>query len=123
MHFEARGEDEKGQVLVVNVILNRLNSPSFPNTLRDVIFAPGAFTPTQFAEFGSATPNERTAAAVAKALDGTDYSLGATFFHSIRGIRAAEREGRLVWHEQAVRDGRLVRLFDHGNHRFYKRPL
>ena len=45
-HWEARGEDEKGQILVVNVIKNRLKSPNFPNTLHEVIFAQGAFTPT-----------------------------------------------------------------------------
>ena len=114
VHFEARGEDEKGQILVVNVIFNRLNSRGFPNTLHDVILAPGAFTPTQRADFGAAMPNARTVAAVGKALSGIDHSQGATFFHSLNGIHPD------VWHERAVRDGRLVHLFDHGGHRFYR---
>jgi hypothetical protein len=45
-HWEAWGEDTKGQILVANVVMNRLNSPHFPNTIREVIFAPGAFAPT-----------------------------------------------------------------------------
>ena len=119
-HWEARGEDEKGQILVVNVIKNRLASPRHPNTLREVIFHPGAFTPTQRPDFENAAPNARTIAAVNRALDGEDHSRGATFFHSISGIRQAEREGREVWHERAVREGNLLHLFDHGNHRFYR---
>ena len=119
-HWEARGEDEKGQILVVNVINNRMASPRHPNTLHDVIFHPGAFSPTQRPDFDSAVPNARTIAAVNRAVSGEDFSQGATFFHSISGILQAEAEGREVWHERAVREGRLVRLFDHGNHRFYK---
>ena len=113
-HWEARGEDEKGQILVVNVIKNRLNNPNFPNTLREVIFAPGAFTPTQREDFDLAIPNTHTIAAVNKALGGADYSQGATFFHALRGITPD------VWHERAVASGQLVRLFDHGGHRFYR---
>jgi len=120
VHFEARGEDEKGQILVANVIFNRLSSPRHQNTLHDVIFHPGAFTPTTRPDFGTATPSERTISAVNQALSGTDHSQGATFFHSISGIIQAQKEGREVWHERAVREGNLVHLFDHGNHRFYK---
>ena len=114
VHFEAQGEDEKGQILVANVIKNRINSPRFPNTLREVIFAPNAFTPTQRPDFGTAITSALTAEAVNKALDGIDYSRGATFFHSLSGITPE------VWHERAVREGRLIHLFDHGGHRFYK---
>ena len=117
---EARGEDEKGQILVVNVIKNRLASPRYPNTLHDVIFAQGAFTPTTRADFNDAQPNSRTISAVNRAINGEDYSQGATYFHSVSGIIAAELEGRQVWHERAVAEGRLVFLFDHGNHRFYR---
>jgi len=113
VHFEARGEDEKGQILVVNVIRNRLNSPRFPDILKDVIYAPGAFAPTTRPDFGTAIPTALTAEAVNKALNGVDYSQGATYFHSLSGITPE------VWHERAVSDGRLKQLFDHGNHRFY----
>lgn len=41
---EARGEPYEGQVAVGAVILNRVNSPQFPNTIAGVIYEPGAFT-------------------------------------------------------------------------------
>lgn len=41
---EARGEPYEGQVAVGAVILNRVKSSSFPNTIAGVIYEPGAFT-------------------------------------------------------------------------------
>jgi N-acetylmuramoyl-L-alanine amidase len=41
---EARGEPYTGQVAVGAVILNRVNHPSFPNTIAGVVYQPGAFT-------------------------------------------------------------------------------
>ena len=41
---EARGEPYEGQVAVAAVILNRVKSPSFPNSIASVIYQPGAFT-------------------------------------------------------------------------------
>jgi len=119
-HWEARGEDEKGQILVVNVINNRVAARSFPNNIHDVIFAPGAFTPATRADFHDAQPNARTINAVQRALNGEDFSQGATFFHSISVLEREAAAGRMVWHERAVADGRLIALFDHGNHRFYR---
>ena len=104
---EARGEDALGQQLVVNVIMNRVNSPDFPDTIRDVVFQPGQFTPITNGAFDRATPDQRMRDAVQAALDGADNSRGALFFRTIRGAEGS-------WHEQALRP-----LFDHGGHRFY----
>lgn len=41
---ESRGEPYQGQVAVGAVILNRIEHPSFPNTLAGVIYQPGAFS-------------------------------------------------------------------------------
>ncbi|HHV32211.1 spore cortex-lytic enzyme [Caproiciproducens sp. LBM24188] len=41
---EARGEPYAGQVAVAAVILNRIQHPSFPNTLAGVVYQPGAFS-------------------------------------------------------------------------------
>ena len=41
---EARGEPYEGQVAVGAVILNRVKSSQFPNTIAGVIYQPGAFT-------------------------------------------------------------------------------
>ena len=100
--------------MVVNVVMNRVNSPRFPSTIRDVVFAPNAFTPTQRPDFEAAIPNARTIAAVYEALSGADYSQGAEFFHAICHLTPE------VFHERAVADGRLVITHEHGNHRFYK---
>ena len=41
---EARGEPYSGQVAVGAVVLNRVEHPSFPNTIAEVIYQPGAFS-------------------------------------------------------------------------------
>jgi len=82
---EARGEDALGQQLVVNVIMNRVNSPQFPDTIRDVVFQPGQFTPITNGAFDRATPDRRIRDAVQAALSGEDNSQGALFFRAIRG--------------------------------------
>ena len=42
---EAGDQDMKGQIMVANVILNRVRSSKFPNSVAGVVFAPGQFTP------------------------------------------------------------------------------
>lgn len=104
---EARGEDDKGLILVINVIINRMNDPAFPNDVRGVVFAPNQFSPITNGAFDRATPDDRIRNAVHRALQGEDYSRGATFFRSVRGAEGS-------WHERA-----LNRVFTHGNHHFY----
>lgn len=41
---EAEGEPEEGQRLVIDTILNRMDSPYFPDTVYDVVYQPGQFT-------------------------------------------------------------------------------
>ena len=45
IHCEAGGEPYEGQVAVGAVVMNRVRSSKYPNTIRDVIYAPGQFTP------------------------------------------------------------------------------
>ena len=44
VYSEARGEPYSGQVAVAAVVLNRVKSSSFPNTIAGVVYQPGAFT-------------------------------------------------------------------------------
>jgi len=44
---EAEGEDLMGKRLVVDTILNRVESPDFPNTITEVVFQRNAFAPVQ----------------------------------------------------------------------------
>ncbi|MZQ81526.1 spore cortex-lytic enzyme [Paenibacillus sp. 5J-6] len=79
VHGEARGEPYIGQVAVAAVILNRVKSPSFPNTVSGVIFQPGAFTAVADGQIWL-TPDESTKKAVRDALSGWDPSGGCIYY-------------------------------------------
>lgn len=76
---EARGEPYEGQVAVAAVILNRINSSSFPNTASGVIFEPGAFTAVADGQIWL-TPNETARRAVIDAINGWDPSSSALYY-------------------------------------------
>lgn len=79
IHAEARGEPYLGQVAVGAVIINRMKSRQFPNTLRGVLFQPRAFQPIQNGSF-FLQPNDSAHRAAREALAGADPSNGALFF-------------------------------------------
>lgn len=76
---EARGEPYLGQVAVGGVILNRVKSPSFPNTIAGVIYQPGAFTAVSDGQINLA-PVESSIKAARDALNGWDPSYGAIYY-------------------------------------------
>ena len=47
VHAEARGEPLEGKIAVAAVVLNRLRSTEFPNSIREIIYDPGQFTPVE----------------------------------------------------------------------------
>jgi N-acetylmuramoyl-L-alanine amidase len=79
VYGEARGEPYVGQVAVAAVILNRVKSPTFPNTPSGVIFEPRAFTAVADGQIWL-TPNETAKKAVRDALNGWDPTGGATYY-------------------------------------------
>ncbi|HHW35966.1 MAG TPA: spore cortex-lytic enzyme [Bacillales bacterium] len=79
VYGEARGESYAGQVAVAAVILNRVNSPSFPNTISGVIFEPGAFTAVADGQIWL-TPNETAKKAVIDAINGWDPTGNAIYY-------------------------------------------
>ncbi|MCF3941660.1 spore cortex-lytic enzyme [Oceanobacillus alkalisoli] len=79
VYGEARGEPYEGQVAVAAVILNRVASPSFPNTVSGVIFEPRAFTAVADGQIWL-TPNERAREAVLDAINGWDPSSNAIYY-------------------------------------------
>ncbi|MBS2770236.1 spore cortex-lytic enzyme [Anoxybacillus sp. UARK-01] len=79
VYGEARGEPYVGQVAVAAVILNRLEHPSFPNSVAGVIFQPGAFTAVTDGQIWL-TPNETAKKAVLDAINGWDPSSGAIYY-------------------------------------------
>lgn len=79
VYGEARGEPYEGQVAVVAVILNRLESPDFPNTISGIIFQPLAFTAVADGQIWL-EPNERAKEAVIDAMNGWDPSENALYY-------------------------------------------
>lgn len=78
---EARGEPYVGQVAVGAVILNRIENPSFPNTLAGVIYQPGAFS--CIADGGINAPVADSAYKAAHdAMNGWDPSGGAIYYYN-----------------------------------------
>ena len=72
---EAGGEDIKGKMLVANVVLNRLETSfSGSDSVSDVIFDKGQFSPVTSGRIFRVTVSEETVEAVERVLDGEDYS-------------------------------------------------
>lgn len=79
IHSEARGEPYEGQVAVGAVVVNRVKHPSFPNSIPDVIFQPGAFTAVSDGQIWL-EPNAAAYKAATDALSGWDPSNGAIYY-------------------------------------------
>lgn len=79
VYGEARGEPYEGQVAVAAVILNRVKSPNFPDTVSGVIFQPGAFTAVADGQIWL-TPNETARKAVIDAANGWDPTGGCLYY-------------------------------------------
>jgi N-acetylmuramoyl-L-alanine amidase len=79
VYGESRGEPYLGQVAVAAVILNRVDSPSFPNTVSGVIFQPGAFTAVADGQIWL-TPNATAKKAVLDAVNGWDPTDGCLYY-------------------------------------------
>jgi N-acetylmuramoyl-L-alanine amidase len=79
VYGEARGEPYIGQVAVAAVIINRVQSPTFPNTVAGVIFEPRAFTAVADGQI-YLTPNKQAKKAVMDALNGWDPTGEAEYY-------------------------------------------
>ncbi|AWX56654.1 MULTISPECIES: cell wall hydrolase [Brevibacillus] len=79
VYAEGRGEPYEGQVAIAAVVLNRVASDEFPNTVREVIYAPNAFSPVHDGNLTHKS-NESTRKAVQDALNGKDPSNGSLYF-------------------------------------------
>lgn len=78
---EARGEPYEGQVAVGAVILNRVKSSSFPNTIAGVIYQPGAFTAVSDGQIDVPIESKSTVVKAAQdALNGWDPTGGAIYY-------------------------------------------
>ena len=81
VYAEARGESYVGQVAIAAVVLNRVESPSFPNTIAGVIYQPYAFTAVDDGQI-NLTPNSTAYKAAQDALNGWDPTYGAIYYYN-----------------------------------------
>lgn len=102
--------DRKGKILVANVVLNRMNSSSFPDTVTEVVYQKNQFSPVENGSINQVTVSDETREAVSMALSGTDYSQGALFFVA----RKLAKEENMEWF-----DSSLEYLFEHDGHEFF----
>ena len=79
VYGEARGEPYTGQVAVAAVVLNRVKSSSFPNTISGVIYQSGAFSVVNDGQI-NLTPNQTAYNAAQDALNGWDPSYGSLYY-------------------------------------------
>lgn len=81
IHGEARGEDFRGKVAIGSVILNRIRSSQFPDTIRDVILQKGQFSSLMDGQ-ANYYPGEEELQAARAAVLGYDPTLGSIFFYN-----------------------------------------
>lgn len=79
VYAEARGEPYTGQVAVASVVLNRVKSSSFPNSIAGVIYQSGAFSVVNDGQI-NLTPNATAKKAAQDAINGWDPTYGAIYY-------------------------------------------
>ena len=81
IYGEARGESYVGQVAVGAVVLNRVKSSSFPNTVSGVIYQRYAFTAVDDGQI-NLSPNDTAKRAAQDAMNGWDPTYGAIYYYN-----------------------------------------
>jgi len=97
IHGEARGEPYIGQVAVGAVIMNRVRSPLFPNTIAGVIFQPGAFTAVSDGQMFQ-PPGATALKAAQDALNGWDPTGGALYYYN-----PAKTTSKWIWSRPVIK--------------------
>jgi len=112
---EATCEDVMGRMLVANVIMNRVLSKGFPNSIAEVVFQNNGvtyqFSPIKDGRYWTVKVSDATREAVERVLSGEDYSQGALFF----AARSMANKKAMSWFDTS-----LEFLFRHGVHEFFK---
>lgn len=81
VYAEARGEPYEGQVAVAAVILNRVKSPDFPNTIAGVVYQPWAFTAVNDGQI-NLEPDKTAYSAARDAMNGWDPTYGCLYYYN-----------------------------------------
>ena len=81
IYAEGRGEPYTGQVAIGAVIMNRIRSPKFPNTVSGVVYQKHAFTAVSDGQI-NLTPNDTAMKAARDAMNGWDPTGGALYYYN-----------------------------------------
>lgn len=103
---EAGGGTTEKMAHVMNVVLNRVKSDEFPDTIRDVLYADNQFHPVGTKWFEEIEPSEECQAALGIVMSGWNESMGALYF---------EDSKKETWHSR-----NLDLLFSCDGMRFYR---
>ena len=87
IYLEAGNQEYVGQVAVGAVVMNRVKNPLFPNTIHDVIFAPGQFSPAGklYDTIASGKVKQSCMQAALEAWFGVDPTGGCHYFRRVNG--------------------------------------
>lgn len=107
IQVEAGYESFEGQVAVGSVIINRVKDAGFPNSIREVIYAPRQFPPAHNGLLAKAEPSESVMKAAKAVLNGENNVEGALYFHNPKVSSGT------FWDS-------LTTVANIGNHRFAK---
>ena len=102
--------DPKGKILGADVIINRVLSGKFPDSVKAVVYQPSQFQPVSNGTINTVKVTAETIECVDRALAGEDYSNGALYFMNRRASGSAAS-----WF-----DRRLTYLFAHDGHEFFR---
>ena len=102
---EAEGESQQCKEYVGQVVLNRVNSNGFPNTIHNVIFEPKQFTPTFNGRWERVEPNQDCYDAAYTVINASEPLTNALYFETCKGDS---------WHSE-----NLIKVAEVDNTRFY----
>ena len=81
IYAEGRGEPYTGQVAIGAVVMNRIRSPQFPNTVSGVVYQKHAFTAVSDGQI-NLTPDDKAMKAARDAMNGWDPTGGALYYYN-----------------------------------------
>lgn len=81
IYYETRDSSLFKKIAVGGVIMNRVSSPEFPNTINDIIFAPNQFPPAHYSGFATLMPGPLHFEGAVRALNGENNAPGCLFFN------------------------------------------
>lgn len=81
IYYETRDSSMYKKTAVGGVIMNRVDSPAWPNTVRDVIFAKNQFPPAYYSSFSTLEPPAVQYEGAVRSLNGENNAPGCFFFN------------------------------------------